>query len=151
MVDTSNHTISVGVSHFSTFVVIQSNQPVIQVDGDASSTPDIEVFNFPNPFNLQSKTKTLNHGGSTSDLTTDGTIIRYAIPAAMAGHAAIEIYTLVGEKVRSLNLGAPSTDTYNYVEWNGRNDAGNAVASGVYIGMLKVGSKTKFFKMAVIK
>ena len=41
---------------------------------------DIEVFNFPNPFDLQTKTKTLTHGGTTTTLSTDGTIIRYSIP-----------------------------------------------------------------------
>src|SRR6185295_16948211 len=34
-VDTVNHTISVGVSHFSTFVVLQNNTPVVEVNGDA--------------------------------------------------------------------------------------------------------------------
>jgi len=150
-IDSVNHTISISVSHLSTFVVLQSNQPVIIVNGGAGSEADIEVFNFPNPFDLQTKTKALSRGGDTTTLSTDGTIIRYFIPGSKAGAAQITIYDVVGEKVRSLDLGTPAADTYNYVTWNGHNDAGRKVASGVYIGILKVGGEKKTWKMAVIK
>jgi len=150
-IDPVNHTISVSVSHFSTFVVLQNNLPVILVNGDNASGGDIDVFNFPNPFDLQTKTKTLNHGGTTSSLTTDGTIIRYVVPSTMVGPAHIDVYDVVGEKVRSIDLGTPSGGVYNYVDWDGRNSSGNKVASGVYVGVLKVGGAKKFWKMAVIK
>ncbi len=149
-VDTVNHTITVGVSHFSTFVVLENSQPVIVV-GAASSGGSIDVFNFPNPFDLQTKTKTLNRGGTTATLTTDGTIIRYFIPAGLVGASHIDIFNVVGEKVRSIDLGTPAGDTYNYVAWDGKNDSGNKVASGVYIGELKSGGSKAFWKMAVIK
>ena len=45
----------------------------------------------------------------------------------------------------------PGADTFQYLAWDGKNDSGKKVASGVYIGVLKVGSAKKFFKMAVIK
>ena len=152
VVDTVNHTITVGVSHFSTFVVLQNDQPVILVDGDSTSAGDITVFNFPNPFNLQAKTPTLAHDSSGSGvLPTQGTVIRYVIPAAKAGPASLHIYNVVGEKVRSLDIGTPTADVYHYVEWDGKNDSGNNVASGVYIGVLKVGGEKKSWKMAVIK
>ena len=67
------------------------------------------------------------------------------------GNAQIQIFNLVGEKVRTIDLGVPAADTFNYVAWDGRNDSGHQVASGVYIGELKVGGNKKFFKMAVIK
>ena len=38
-----------------------------------------------------------------------------------------------------------------YVDWDGRNSSGNKVASGVYVGVLKVGGVKKIWKMAVIK
>ena len=85
-------------------------------------------------------------------MSTNGTIIRYFIPTSMAtGAAVIDIYDVVGEKVRSLNLGVPTGDTYNYVAWDGQNSSGHNVASGIYIGELKVGGNKGFFKMAVIK
>ncbi|MFA5975515.1 MAG: carboxypeptidase regulatory-like domain-containing protein [Elusimicrobiota bacterium] len=150
-VDLVNRTITVGVSHFSTFVVLENSAPIVVVDGDSASGGEIEVFNFPNPFDLQTKIKTLTHGGTTTSLSTDGTIIRYKFPASKAGSASIDIYDVAGQKVRSISLGAPTADVYHYVAWDGRNDAGNKVASGVYIGILKVGGEKKFWKMAVIK
>jgi hypothetical protein len=150
-IDTVNRTITVSVSHFSTFVVLQNDAPVVLVDGDAYVGGDIEVFNFPNPFDLTTKTKTLNRGGATTSLSTDGTIIRYSIPASKAGAAEITIYNVIGENVRSIALGTPSAGTVHYVSWDGKNDAGEKVASGVYIGVLKVGGSKKFWKMAVLK
>jgi hypothetical protein len=150
-VDTVNHTITIGVSHFSTFVVLQNSAPVIVVNGGSGTGADIDVFNFPNPFDLQTKTESLTHGGSQGAMSTDGTIIRYFVPAADVGVATIRIYDVVGEKVRTISLGTPTADSYGYVAWDGRNDAGNKVASGVYIGVLDVGGTKKFWKMAVIK
>jgi hypothetical protein len=150
-VDTVNHTITVGVNHFSTFVVLENNNPVVIVNGSAGSGASLDVFNFPNPFDLTTKTKTLTRGGTTATLTTDGTIIRYFIPGSMAGAAHIDIYDVVGEKVRSIDLGTPAGDTFNYVTWDGKNDAGKNVASGVYVGILKVGGSKAAWKMAVIK
>jgi hypothetical protein len=152
VIDTVNRTITVGVRHFSTFVVLEKSAAVVQtVTGDTSTGGQLEVFNFPNPFDLQSKTKTLARTTSATDMTTEGTIIRYSIPSNKAGPAKIVIYNVVGEKVREINLGTPAAGSYQYVEWDGRNDSGNKVASGVYIGELKVGSEKKFWKMAVIK
>ena len=48
---------------------------LIPVFGEAATTSDIEVFNFPNPFDLQAKNKTLSHGGATGSLDTEGTIV----------------------------------------------------------------------------
>jgi heterodisulfide reductase subunit C len=40
---------------------------------------------------------------------------------------------VVGEKVRSIDLGSRDADTYHYVTWDGKNDSGNKVASGTEI------------------
>ncbi len=150
-IDAVNRTITVNVSHFSTFVVLQNSLPVVITDGDSGSAADIKVFNFPNPFDLTAKTKTLNHGGSTSTMDTTGTIVRYLLPAGKGGRAHLDIFNVVGEKVRSIDLGNASEDIYHYVAWDGKNDSGNNVASGVYVGLLKVGDHKKTWKMAVIK
>ena len=151
-VDTVNHTNTVGVSHFSTFVVLQNSAPIILAGRNGTQAgADIEVFNFPNPFDLKSKTLTLTHPGAQDSVTTDGTVIRYAVPAAKVGPATIRIYDVVGRKVRTIDLGTPAGDSYNYVTWDGTNDSGRRVASGVYIGVLDVGGEKKFWKMAVIK
>src|SRR5206468_2738589 len=41
VIDTVNHTISVSVSHFSTFVILQNNLPVILVSGSSSTVSGI--------------------------------------------------------------------------------------------------------------
>lgn len=150
-IDTVNRTISVNVSHFSTFVVLQNSASVVFLDGTASAEGQIEVFNFPNPFDLQPKTKTLSSKGGSASMSTDGTIIRYTFPASKAGRASIEIFDITGNKVRGIDLGTPTAATYHYVTWDGKNDSGSKVASGVYLGVLKVGGEKKVWKMAVIK
>jgi flagellar hook assembly protein FlgD len=124
---------------------------VIVAGGASDTGGDVSVFNFPNPFDLQSKTLTLTHPGTQSSITTSGTVIRYTVPAAKVGPASIRIYDIAGKKVRTLDLGVPAGDTVEYVAWDGANDAGRRVASGVYIGVLDVGGAKTFWKLAVIK
>ena len=39
-----------------------------------------------------------------------------------------------------------------YLEWDGKNDSGNKVASGTYVARMTIGgANEKFFKMAVVK
>jgi hypothetical protein len=149
-VDPVNHTITVGVNHSSTFVVLENNAPVV-ITGASATGGDITVMNFPNPFDLNTKTLALAHGSGTDSVTTGGTVIRYFVPASKTGMATIRIYDVVGHKVRTIQLGSPAGDSFGYVTWDGTNDAGRQVASGVYIGVLDVGGEKKFFKMAVLK
>ena len=51
VIDEVNHTVTINVHHFSTFVLFQAGVSVIA--GDAFTGTDIEVFNFPNPFDLE--------------------------------------------------------------------------------------------------
>lgn len=151
VIDTANHTITVSVGHFSTFVALDAGQQVIR--GSSANVTAIEVYNFPNPFNLKSKTLTLNRPNSLgpSSITTDGTVIRFALPSDISGNVKMDIYNVAGEHVRTLEIGEKTGGEYYYVEWDGRNNSGQEVASGVYIGELRIAGKKKFIKMAVIK
>ena len=151
------------MDHFSIFVVLAST-PIY-----SSTSPyaggELEAFNFPNPFNLETKTKSLNlnaGGGSYSSgavqVTTRGTIIRVGVPRAVAGQGKIKIYNLAGELVREYDCGyldgaagTSGAGTYYYFEWDGRNGSGREVASDVYLGEITVGGKRKIWKMAVVK
>jgi len=162
-IDTANNTVSSLVDHFSIFVVLAST-PIY-----SSTSPyaggELEAFNFPNPFNLETKTKSLNlnaGGGSYSSgavqVTTRGTIIRVGVPRAVAGQGKIKIYNLAGELVREYDCGyldgaagTSGAGTYYYFEWDGRNGSGREVASDVYLGEITVGGKRKIWKMAVVK
>lgn len=89
--------------------------------------------NFPNPFN---------------PAVGERTEIRFDL----VGHndsVILNIYTVSGELVRSFGPG----DIINRqrVFWDGKNDSGLMVASGVYYLVLKAGSYQKSIKIAVIK
>lgn len=154
-IDLVNRTISVKVNHASLFVALNSNAPIIS--GDDYTGP-LTVFNFPNPFDFTLKTVTLQKppAGGNANLSIRGTMIRIAIPASLnSANASLKIYNVAGERVRTLDsvdeFANLKAGKFNYVEWDGKNDSGLDVASGVYVGELILGGQRKFFKMAVIK
>lgn len=79
-------------------------------------------------------------------------MIRYALPSGKSGAVQFEIYNVAGEKVRTITESAAAGGTYYYTQWDGKNDGGKKVASGVYIARFTLnGGDERFFKMAVLK
>ncbi|MCK4426879.1 MAG: T9SS type A sorting domain-containing protein [candidate division Zixibacteria bacterium] len=72
--------------------------------------------NYPNPFNQSTK-------------------IEFTL--ARSGFVSLNIYDILGRKVRTL-VSEHVSSGYKSVLWDGRNDAGNDVASGIYFYQLKV-------------
>ncbi|MBI3566371.1 MAG: carboxypeptidase regulatory-like domain-containing protein [Elusimicrobia bacterium] len=130
-----------------------------QVSGGVYTGTTVRVFNFPNPFSLQTKSVTLNTtagvcAGLTGSVVTDGTVIKYEIPAGISGTGVIRIYTLSGRLVREVDAGHVSPSMCYYTVWDGKNKNGQPVANGVYYGVLSVGGSKQSsgtFKLAVIK
>jgi hypothetical protein len=149
-IDTANRTISVSIGHASVFTVLASSASIIRGGG---YTGELEVFNFPNPFDLTSKTVTLqNPGSSSASQTIHGTMIKFNVPSNLSGDVKIEIYNVAGELVRTLQTNVATGGSSNYLEWDGTNDSGADVASGIYIGRFMIsGAQEKFLKMAVLK
>jgi hypothetical protein len=85
--------------------------------------------NHPNPFN-------------------PATVIRYALP--VAGDVKLEIFDVLGRRVAVL-VDEYESEGYKSVEWSGKNEAGEAVASGVYVYRLKVGDFAQSRKMLLLK
>ena len=85
--------------------------------------------NYPNPFN-------------------PGTTIRYELRV----HAEVElsVYNPRGRRIRTLKRGRRAPGVYRAV-WDGRDDQGHAVASGVYVYTLQVGSQRLSRKMLFLK
>lgn len=131
-----------------------------QVNGGAFTGTIVKVYNFPNPFNLETKSVTLSAassvcgGSAVNPIITDGTVIKYEIPSGISGTGVIRIYTTSGRLVREVDAGPISPNTCYYMQWDGKNKNGQPVANGVYYGVLSVGGHKQAsgtFKLAVIK
>ena len=85
--------------------------------------------NYPNPFNPE-------------------TTIRFEIPGACP--VSLRIYNVRGQLVRDLIDGPRQAGSYE-IRWDGRNDQGHLVPSGIYFCRMKTGSFAATRKMALIK
>ncbi len=85
--------------------------------------------NFPNPFNLETK-------------------IQFYIPKS--SHVAVRIYNSLGEEVRILTDKQFETG-YHSVIWNGKNNAGNTVPSGLYLIHFRSENYFQMKKMMLLK
>jgi len=85
--------------------------------------------NHPNPFNPH-------------------TTIRFQLDEEI--EVELSIYTLRGEKVRTLLSGIKRPGTHE-VTWNGRDDEGMEAASGVYLYRLKAGGSSGLRKMTLVR
>lgn len=85
--------------------------------------------NFPNPFN-------------------PSTEIRYSL--GHSGRVQLEIFDMLGRKVKTLFSGEQRIGAYAR-EWNGTNDAGTSVSSGVYFYRIRTEEFTAAKKMVLMK
>jgi flagellar hook assembly protein FlgD len=85
--------------------------------------------NYPNPFNQQ-------------------TVIRFTVPNSSP--VTITIYDGLGRIVRELSLLNLPAGTHS-VQWNGTDDKGKSVASGIYFYRMKAGSFVQIKRMIMIK
>ncbi len=85
--------------------------------------------NYPNPFNPT-------------------TTIKFGIPKA--GQVELVVYDLLGRKVKTL-LNENTHVGYHSVVWDGTNDYGNKVSTGIYFYRLKAGSLQQTQKMILLK
>jgi len=103
----------------------------VAIDGADKNIPTSFYIkqNYPNPFNPV-------------------THIRFGL--AHKSKIKLEVYNLLGQKVRTLINKDMASGKYNMV-WNGRNDAGNVLSSGVYIYKLDTGEFSQARKMIFLK
>ncbi len=85
--------------------------------------------NYPNPFNPT-------------------TAIRFELPKAT--HVRIVVYNTLGREVKVL-LDAQREAGYHVVRWDGTNNAGRAVGSGVYYYRVQAGDKQEVRKMTLLR
>ncbi|MCX6833339.1 MAG: T9SS type A sorting domain-containing protein [candidate division Zixibacteria bacterium] len=92
-----------------------------------------EVFalsqNYPNPFN-------------------NSTIISFSL--ARSSNVRVEIVNILGQTVKSFDLGLKSAGGHA-LEWNGEDNRGTKVTSGVYFCRITAGDKVAVRKMVLLK
>lgn len=107
----------------------------IPVSGDGLATTkeennfpkDFELSqNYPNPFNPTTK-------------------IEYQLPNFSKGR--LTIFNIIGKIIRDFDLDNESSSVY----WNGKNNFGKPVASGIYFYKLELGKFSKTRKMLLLK
>ena len=105
-------------------------EPPVNVDEKLIiSQSIINLSNYPNPFNP---------------------ITNIAYSIIDAGNVTLEVYNLRGQLVKTLVNEVKDTGSYS-VSWDGTNDSGKSVSSGVYFYQLKAGKYTSTKKMILMK
>ena len=62
----------------------------------------------------------------------------------------LSIFDMKGRNIRQMNLGVLSTG-FHKVLWDGKNNFGNELPSGIYMAVLEVGGKINIQKISFIK
>lgn len=88
-----------------------------------------------NPFNPEASDPDDRYTRVYYNVTEQGTTIR--------------IYSINGELVRT--LAENKTEMEDTIVWDGKNDKGRVVGSGVYLVNLKIGKSSKTIKVVVLK
>ncbi len=100
----------------------------IVIDNIQSSIDDIQLSNYPNPFNPT-------------------TTIEFSIQ----NNSKIElvVYNIKGQKIKTLAQNEFTKGSYSII-WNGIDESGKSISSGVYLYKLKVNGKTEAVKKCLL-
>ncbi len=102
--------------------------------GSVETTPAVPTEfaleqNYPNPFNPT-------------------TTIRFRLPDA--GHVSVRIFNTLGQEIRLLVENDFGPGLHSII-WDGRNDNGNSVSSGLYLYQIQSGKFSQVKKMTLLK
>jgi len=115
---------------FFTIKYVQGFTGVEDETGDRERPSEFVLSqNYPNPFNPSTK---------------------IGFTLAKSGFVTLQVYDVLGREVRTL-VSEELSSGYKSVIWDGRNDEGDEVASGVYFCQLKVGDFSQPKKMLLLK
>lgn len=106
--------------------------PVVNVEEESKEAlpKDFALFqNYPNPFNPY-------------------TLIRFALPEDC--EVKLEVYNILGQKIKTLRDGFFNKGVREVV-WDGRNQKGKEVASGIYFYRIKTEKYTDIKKMILLR
>ena len=108
-----------------------TGEPLALDESDGGIVPSSYALsqNYPNPFNPE-------------------TTIRYDLPAEIQVTASI--YNAMGQRIRTL-LGGTQEAGYHRVLWDGRDDTGQSVASGVYLCRMEADNFSAVRKLMLVR
>lgn len=102
---------------------------VFEEAGGDGLLPSVPVWNYPNPFNPT-------------------TIVNYQV--SHAGAVRLTVHDVLGRRVATLVSGEVEPGNHQ-VEWNGRDEDGSPVASGVYFARLESAHLSSVRKMVLVR
>lgn len=112
-----------------TFSSEVSGVPTAVAQGKETPRSLAVVRNYPNPFN-------------------PSTTIEFTVPTP--GAANLELFTITGQKCRTLLSGQVKAGTYE-MTWDGRGDNGEMSPSGIYFARLRMGAMVSTHRMLLLK
>ena len=110
---------------------IQTTAADDQIDRDLPPMSSVLYQNYPNPFNSE-------------------TIIRYSLAGRHDREVSLNIYNLLGEKVRTLKQGFEGGGVHS-AKWDGTDDNGAVVSTGIYFSVFKSDGQATSKKMLLLK
>ena len=121
---------------YTAFLVVEPGQgSIIGVGGEETAVTEFALLqNFPNPFN-------------------PSTTIRYAVPGTRSGETVpvtLVVYDILGQEIKTLVAETQSPGLHT-VAWDGTDNSGRRVSSGVYIYRLTAGSYSSSMRMVLMK
>jgi len=108
-------------------------------EGTISAVDDAEVSALPTAFALQQ---------NYPNPFNPATVIRFQLP--VSSKVRLAIYSIAGQLVRTM-VDRSSAAGAHSVAWNGRNERGHAVSSGVYVYKLEAGEFVETRKMSFVR
>jgi len=106
------------------------SEELVGVDGEVAIPKEFALHNnYPNPFN------------PVTNITYD---------IASATDVTLEIYNVMGQRVRTLAQGSHEPGRYR-IMWNATNDYGQSLSSGMYIYRIQAGDFVSVKKLILMK
>lgn len=112
------------------YAVMILQKPTLVEEEEAATPKQFELFqSYPNPFNNQ-------------------TVIKYSLYKPT--EVSLAIYNVLGQRVRTL-VNETKQNGLVRVTWDGRDDEGNDLGSGIYFYRLKAGGVSETKRMVLLK
>ena len=127
----------------------------VQEDNEGTIAQSFVLFqNYPNPFNPSTTISFSVHGKRITEngpvRTTQKSVYGSQFIVHSPIHITLTIYNTLGQKVRTLVDEVKLAGEYKAV-WDGRDDKGNSVSSGIYLYKLESGDFSETKKMLLLR